>query len=87
MTKKRKNYYEYDKGAVDQPFESKSRFDHDGDTIKISDVMDLELLAHDYVCMKRAGTYFEAFDMVLKMIAVMRKQSRAIDKIQKNYTI
>lgn len=87
MTHKRRNYYEYQKHDTGKPHESKSRYDHDGDTIKVTNIMELEALAHDYVCMKRAGTYFEAFEMVLKMIDVMRKQSRAIDKIQKNYTI
>ena len=87
MTRERQNYYQYQKQHKDKPHESKSRYDHEGDTIKISTIMELEALAHDYVCMKRSCTYFEAFDMVLKMIDVMRKQSRAIDKIQKNYTI
>ena len=84
---KRIDYYNYQKTHDTKPFESKSEYDHDGKTISIKNVHDLEKLATDYLCNKRAGTYYAAFEYTLKLIDVLRKQSRAIEKLQKNFTI
>lgn len=83
----RKDYYNYEKSTDTQPFESKSKFNHDGEVIHVDNMDSLEELAKDYICTKRAGTYFEAFEMVLKVVDVLRKQSRALDELNSNYTI
>lgn len=84
---KRTDYYNYQKTDAIKPFESKSQYDHDGKTISIKNVHDLEKLATDYLCNKRAGTYFEAFEHTIKLIDILKKQSRAIEELQKNFTI
>lgn len=85
--KKRTDYYNYQKSYDSKPFESKSEYDHDGKTIPVNNVQDLEKLATDYLCNKRAGTYYAAFEYTLKLIEVLKKQSRAIQEIHKNFTI
>lgn len=83
----RKDYYNYEKSYETKPFESKSEYDHDGKTIPVNSVQDLEKLATDYLCVKRSCTYYEAFEYTLKLIEVLKKQSRAIEEIQENFTI
>ena len=83
----RKNYYEYQRTDKPTPYEPRKKYDHDGKTIPVKSVDDLQKLALDYVSTKRGGTYFEAFDMVLQLTRVLEKQSRAIEDIQRNYTI
>ena len=85
--KKRTDYYNYQKSCDTKPFESKSKYDHDGKTISVKCVQDLENVATDYLCVKRAGTYYDAFEYTLKLIEVLKKQSRAIEEMQKNFTI
>lgn len=84
---KRKNYYAYERSNDTQPFESKSKFDHDGKPIKVKSVDDLHDLAMDYLSCKREGTYYEAFEYTLKLIDILKRQSRTIEEIHKNYTI
>lgn len=85
--KKRTDYYNYQKSNDTKPFESKSEYDHTGKTIPVNDVHELEKLAIDYLSTKRAGTYYQAFEYTLKIVDVLKKQSRAIEDMQKNYTI
>lgn len=84
---KRKDYYSYQREHKDTPFESDKKYDHDGATIKVKDLEQLESLAMDYICTKRAGTYFEAFEYILKVIDVVKKQQQALDQVTKNYTV
>jgi len=83
---KRKNYYEHVKHDDSEPFESESKYDHDGSTIPVKNVEQLEQLAMDYLSMKRSGTYYEAFEYMLKMIDNYRSQTRAIQELHNNYT-
>lgn len=83
----RKNYYEYERTDKPTPYEPEKKYDHDGKTITVKSVDELQKLALDYVSTKRGGTYYEAFDVVLQLIGVLEKQSRAIENIQRNYTI
>lgn len=85
--KKRADYYNYQKSYDTKPFESKSKYDHDGKTISVQNVQQLEQLAMDYLSVKRGGTYYEAFERTLELIDMLRNQSRAINEMQKNYTI
>lgn len=84
---KRKNYYEHVKSCDSTPFESPDKYDHDGKPIKINSVDELHSLAMDYLSRKREGAYYEAFEYTLKLIDVLKKQSRTIEEIHKNYTI
>ena len=84
---KRTDYYHYQKSYDTKPFESKSEYDHDGKTIPVNNIQDLEKLATDYLCMKRSCTYYEAFEYTLKLIVILKKQSRAIEEMQENFTI
>lgn len=81
---KRKNYYEHVNHCDFKAFESKSDFDHDGPTININSVSQLEKLAMDYLSMKRGGVYYQAFEYTLKLIATLRTQSHAIAEIHRN---
>jgi len=83
----RKNYYEHQRTDKPTPYEPKKKYNHDGKTITVKSINDLQELALDYVSTKRGGTYFEAFDMVRQLIGILEKQSRAIEDIQRNYTI
>lgn len=83
---KRKDYYNHVKHSDIKPFESVSKFDHDGATISVKNVEQLEQLAMDYLSMKRGGTYYEAFEYTLKMISSFRAQTLAIKELHNNYT-
>jgi len=82
----RKNYYEHVKHTDGKPFVSESKYDHDGATISVKNIEQLEQLAMDYLSMKRSGTYYEAFEYMLKMINSYRSQTRAIQELHNNYT-
>mgnify|MGYP003116893171 FL=1 len=82
----RKNYYEHVKHTDDKPFVSESKYDHDGSTIPVNNIEQLERLAMDYLSMKRDGTYYEAFEYMLKTIDSFRSQTRAIQELHNNYT-
>lgn len=84
---KRKNYYEYERGADFTAFESPSKFDHDGSTIKVNSVEQLEQLAMDYLSVKRGGTYYSSFEFTLKLIRALKEQSRIIQELHKNTII
>lgn len=84
---KRKNYYEYSKDVPDKPVISKCKFDHEGDTIKINNIKQMEDLAMDYISMKRGGVYFEAFEFSMKLIDSVKKQEQMVNELNKNYTV
>jgi hypothetical protein len=84
---KRTNYYNFQKSCETKPFESKSEYNHDGKTIPVNNVHDLEKLATDYLCVKRVGTYYDAFEYTIKLIDILKKQTRAIEEMQKNFTV
>lgn len=84
---KRKNYYEYEKSSVENPVISESKFDHDGGSIKVNNIEQLEAVALDYLSMKRGGTYYDTFEFAMKMIDVLKQQDRMISELKKNYTV
>lgn len=84
---KRNNYYKHQKANDTEPFEAKSKYNHDGRTIPVTTTQELEALAMDYLSVRRAGTYYEAFECVLKVIAVMKIQARTIEEYEKNFTV
>ena len=83
----RRDYYKHYQEYESKPFESKSKFDHDGKPIPINSVDSLHELAMDYLSVKRGGAYYEAFEYTLKMIDVLKRQSRAIEEVHKNFTV
>jgi len=83
---KRKSYYEYGKDSNTKPFESESKFNHDDGVIPINNAEELEKLAMDYLSVKRNCAYYEAFEYTLKLIDMLRDQTRAINELHKNYT-
>lgn len=83
---KRKDYYNYVKHTNDKPFVSEAKYNHDGATIPVKDIEQLEQLAMDYLSMKRGGTYYEAFEYMLKTIDSFRSQTRAIQELHNHYT-
>jgi len=84
---KRNNYYKYQNSDDVKPFDAKSKYDHNGRTIPITTPQELEELAMDYLSVKRAGTYYEAFEFTLKIMAVMKIQARTIEEYEKNFTV
>lgn len=84
---KRKNYYEYERGADFKAFESPSSYDHDGPTIKINSVEQLEHLAIDYLSVKRGCTYYDSFEFTLKLISALKEQARVIQQLHDNTII
>lgn len=81
---KRRNYYEYEKSSIDKPVETKSKFDHSGDTISITNINQMEELALDYLSVKRGGTYYDAFEFSMRLIEVVKRQERMIQELNKN---
>lgn len=84
---KRKNYYEYEKRSFDKPVMTESKFDHTGETIKVTNIKQMEELALDYLSVKRGGTYYDAFEFTMRLIDVVKQQSRMIEELNKNYII
>ena len=78
----RKDYYSYDQSDTHKPFESHSRFDHQGGTININTLDDLKDLTTDYVCYKKSCTYYQAFEMVDRLIDTVESKQRAIDQMR-----
>jgi hypothetical protein len=87
MMSKRKNYYEYERSSDFTAFDSPSKYDHEGSTIKINSVDALESLAMDYLSTKRGGTYYDSFEYTLKLISVMKQQARVIEELHNNTII
>lgn len=78
----RKDYYSYERDDTPKPVESHSQFDHQGTTINIDTLDDLKDLTTDYLCYKKSCTYYQAFEMVDRLINTVESQQRAIDQMR-----
>ena len=78
----RNDYYTYEGSDEHKPVESRSQFDHQGKTININTLDDLKNLTTDYLCYKKSCTYYQAFEMVDKLIHAVENQQRALDQMR-----
>lgn len=83
----RKDYYKHVKSADFKPFETQAKFDHLGDPIPIPDIEVLKEVAHDYLCTRRGGAHYHAFEVTLRLIDTVKKQSEAIDRLRDSFTV